>query len=376
MGFSIKLTPGVRIRASSRGIRTSVGPRVARVHVGAGRTGVSTGIGPVGFYSSIGGGARRSGRSRGATPSTAAYQRQLVAQQRQAAQAQRAEEAQHLAQAFLRILALHRVEFPTATRPIAPPPAPPERSSIYKHYEQHALAGIGLFDRSKRAAAKQQAAQWTEAETQRQWADRLQQQAAWQQHLDQRWQQLCVNVPDVVIETLEEAFEDNEAPSAAVGVTGSEVSLVVLVPGVDHVVPDRMPTTAQAGNLSLRKLPQRDRADYYKQFISGQILVTIREAIAVAPAIESARVAVLRHDGADSYGRPRMSCLLAVKIHRRALNGVHWDTADAVAIVNDTNSELLQNPRPRTGDPQPLDLAAEPALAALINAVDLTELLQ
>ncbi|MEV6371484.1 DUF4236 domain-containing protein [Micromonospora musae] len=73
MGFSIKLAPGVRIRASSRGIRTSVGPRVARVHVGAGRTGVSIGIGPVGFYPSLGGCARRSSRSRGTTPSTAAY---------------------------------------------------------------------------------------------------------------------------------------------------------------------------------------------------------------------------------------------------------------------------------------------------------------
>ncbi|MFI2651773.1 DUF4236 domain-containing protein [Micromonospora fulviviridis] len=38
MGFSIRLAPGVRIRASSRGIRTSLGPRAARVHFGAGRT--------------------------------------------------------------------------------------------------------------------------------------------------------------------------------------------------------------------------------------------------------------------------------------------------------------------------------------------------
>jgi hypothetical protein len=37
MGFSIKIAPGVRVRASSRGVRTSIGPRVARVHVGAGR---------------------------------------------------------------------------------------------------------------------------------------------------------------------------------------------------------------------------------------------------------------------------------------------------------------------------------------------------
>ncbi|MBM0228805.1 MULTISPECIES: DUF4236 domain-containing protein [Micromonospora] len=373
MGFSIKLAPGVRIRASSRGIRTSVGPRAARVHFGAGRTGFSTGAGPVGFYTSLGGGRGRSG-SGGRGTSAAAYQRQLAAQQRQAAQAQRAEEAQHLAQAFLRILDLHRVNFSAATRPVAPEPAPPDRASIYQHYEQHALAGVGFFERTKRAQAKQRAAQWTDAEVRRQWTTLLEQKAGWQQFLDQRWQQLCSNDPDVVLETLEEAFEDNEAASAAVGVTGDEVSLVVLVPTVEQVVPKRMPTTTQAGNLSLRKLPQRDRAAYYKQFVCGQVLVTLREAFAVAPAIGSARVAVLRHDGPDSYGRPGVSCLLATEIHRASLNGVRWAEADAAAIVNDTSTELLLNPRARTGELLPLNLAGESAITELINAVDLAEL--
>ena len=40
-----RVAPGVSIRASGRGIRTSVGPRAARVHVGAGRTAVSSGFG-------------------------------------------------------------------------------------------------------------------------------------------------------------------------------------------------------------------------------------------------------------------------------------------------------------------------------------------
>ncbi|MER7893478.1 hypothetical protein ABTX15_27035 [Micromonospora sp. NPDC094482] len=46
------------------------------------------------------------------------------------------------------------------------------------------------------------------------------------------------------------------------------------------------------------------------------------------------------------------------------------------ADANDTNSELLLNPRPRTGELQPLNLATEPALAELISAVDLADLLQ
>lgn len=43
MGFGIKLMPGVRIRASSRGVRLGVGPRYARAHVGTRGAGVSVG---------------------------------------------------------------------------------------------------------------------------------------------------------------------------------------------------------------------------------------------------------------------------------------------------------------------------------------------
>lgn len=374
MGFSIKLAPGVRIRASSRGIRTSLGPRAARVHFGAGRAGFSTGAGPVGFYTSLGGGRGGSASGGGRASSAASYQRQLAAQQREAVAAQRAEQARELAAAFLRIIDLHRVAFQPASPPVAPPPRPPDRAAIAAHYEQHALAGIGVLQRAARAQAKQRAVAWTEAEVQRQWAALRQQQAQWQRHLDDRWRQLCANAPDVVIETLEEAFEDNEAPAAAVGVIGDEVSLVVLVPPVEQVVPERMPTTTQAGNLSLRKLPQRERATYYQLFVYGQVLVTVREALAVAPGIASTRVVVLRNDGQDSYGRPRMSCLLAAGFDRQALIGVRWESADAAAIITDVSAELLLNPRARTGELTPVDLSGEPALTALIQAVDLTEL--
>jgi hypothetical protein len=60
---SIRVTPGVRVRLTSRGVRTSIGPRVARLHVGAGRTGVSTGAGPVTAYTSAGSSRRGVPRS-------------------------------------------------------------------------------------------------------------------------------------------------------------------------------------------------------------------------------------------------------------------------------------------------------------------------
>ncbi len=47
-----------------------------------------------------------------------------------------------------------------------------------------------------------------------------------------------------MLATLEEAFEDNEAPAAAVGVNDDEVALVVLVPG-SEVVPEQTPSTTR-----------------------------------------------------------------------------------------------------------------------------------
>ncbi|HEX6498052.1 MAG TPA: DUF4236 domain-containing protein [Micromonosporaceae bacterium] len=373
MGFSIKLAPGVRVRASSRGIRTSIGPRAARVHIGGGRTGFSTGVGPVGFYTSLGG--RRSSRSqRAGGMSAGAYQRQLAAQQRQAAQAQKVEEARRLAEVFLHILRLHHAEFAPAQPPVAPPPPQPDSARIHRYYEQHALAGISLFNRAERKQAKQRAAGWAAAEIQRRTAELRQQQAQWQQQLDQRWRELCGNDPQVVIETLDEAFEDNEAPSAAIDVDGDEVSLVVLLPGMEQVVPERMPGQTAAGNLSLRKLTQRERGDYYKHFVCGQVLVTVREALAVAPGIGSARVVALRNDGHDAYGKPHVSCLLAATFHRTALAGIQWQSADAVEIVNTVATERVWNQYRGNGRFEPINLTREPDLAALIQAVDLDEL--
>ena len=159
-----------------------------------------------------------------------------------------------------------------------------------------------------------------------------------------------------------------------VDVQQGEVSLVILVPPAHAVVPERIPTTTQAGNLSLKKLNQGERADFYTQFVAGQVLVSVREALAVAPGLTSTRVAVLRNDGSDAYGHQQVSCLLAVTITRSALTGVQWNTADAITIINTTATEKSINQKPRTRELQPLNLATEPDLARLVQAVDLADL--
>ena len=366
MGFSFKVAPGVRIRASSRGIRTSVGPRAARVHVGAGRTGFSSGAGPVSFYTSLGGGRRGGGRSRSRPPSMASYQRQLAA-------AEKAEEAQRLAHALQEILNVHRTEFPPAVAPVAPPPSMPDTGTVRRRHEREALAGIGLFQRAARADAKERATHAAEAELAAAHQQAVQQQAEFQRQLDQWWHQLCQNNPDVVLATLAEAFEDNEAPAAPVAVDGAELDLVVLAPPYD-VVPERMPDRTQAGNLTLRKLPKGERSALYGLLVFGHLLVTMREAFAVAPGITAIRSVLLRHVSADAYGRPRLECLLAGRFLRSAFDGVRWRDADASRIVEDTATELLVNLR-RGTELQPINLSKEPEIQKVIDLVDFDEIL-
>ncbi len=368
MGFSVKIAPGVRVRASSRGIRTSIGPRAARLHVGGGRTGFSTGAGPVSYYTTLGGGGQRRATTR--RPSAGSYQRQLTVSPAAAA---KAEEAQRLAKLFQALLNIHRETFEPAQPPVAPRPPAPDGEAIRAQHRKAALAGIGLFKRRERAAAQEQADRAAEAELQARWAETQRMQAEYQAELDAWWAALLRNEPGTVIGTLVEAFEDNEATAAPLGVQGDEVSLVLLAPS-ESIVPERMPGTTASGNLNLRKLPKGERAALYTEAVMGHVLVTIKEALSVAPGIQQVRLIALRHAGADAYGQPKLNCLLAGRWTRQALQGVASATADAATVAEDTAAELLIKLRGGK-ELQPLSLDAQPEIQQLLKVVDVEDLL-
>ncbi len=156
------------------------------------------------------------------------------------------------------------------------------------------------------------------------------------------------------------------------GVHDGEVSVVVMAPDVD-AVPERMPKLTEAGNLSLAKLTKSAQNSFYVQLVCGHILVTVREALAVAPAVTSVRVAVVRRTSPNAYGTRSVECLLAAVFTRHALHGVQWQSADAATIVQDASAELRIR-QAATSELRPLDLSNEPGLAALLQAVDLEEI--
>ncbi len=122
----------------------------------------------------------------------------------------------------------------------------PTSDAITARHRKAALEGIGLFNRAGRAAAKTTADQAAQAEVAAITENDRGLHAEDQAQLDALWQRLLDNDPDVVLGMLAEAFEDNEAAAASVGVHACEASLVVLVPN-PAAVPERRPATTPAG---------------------------------------------------------------------------------------------------------------------------------
>lgn len=365
MGFSVKIAPGVRIRASSHGVRASVGPRAARLHVGGGRAGFSSRVGPVGFYTSLAGSqqAGSTGRRGGAASS-----------QRALAQAAKAQAAQELQAAMTRILTLYQQEFPITTRPVAADGSPVPVAAVRARHHEKKLKGIGLFKRSARRAAKAEADAAADAEIlrleQQRHRDRTQRQA----ELDRWWSALNANDEDVVLGVVAAAFDDNEAAAAPVGVEGSELTAVVLVPGIESV-PEKKPATTAAGNLSLKKSTKTERSSLHTVLISSHVLLTVREALAVAPGITAIRAIAFRHSRTDAFGKPSVDVLMAARFDRARLSAVRWDGAEAHEIVQDAATELVINLKCTTHELLPIDLSGEPAIAELISHAEIGELI-
>jgi hypothetical protein len=355
MGISFKIAPGVRVRASSRGLRTSVGPRIARVHVGGGRSGISTGVGPFTAYSAFGGSAGR----RPGSPASA---------QRALAEAAKYEQAQQLHAALHTIMNLHRRPFPPMPPPVAPElPAINTRPVLAAHrasaFEIGGLASLAAWRHARQRAvlsARQEIAQLER--------ERGLLRAANQRDMDRWWHRLGTNDPAVLLPALNAAFSDNEAPALAVGVTGADVALVVIVPGLE-LIPDRQPGQTPTGSLTLRTLSKSERGALHLTAVVSHVLLTVREALAVGRGITTTRIVAVRRLGPDAYGRSRLEPVLAARFTRESLDGIAWSHAGALDILRDAGSEQVSNIGVAANEIRPIDLSSHPAYAGLLAKV-------
>lgn len=359
MGFGVRIAPGVRISASSRGIRAGIGPRAARIHVGAGRTGFSSGVGPFTYYTSVGGSRRatRGGQSGGRASLTA-----LERQERTAKRAQEIAEVRRIEQA---LVTLHLEHFPPAARPVLPAPSPPELPDVTRRLRAEERSGIPWWRVGQRRRARRRAAERAPDVAARQHAIALAEHASVQAEAEADWARLLANDSDTVISALEAAFEDNVSPAAPIDCAGVTATVVVLFATPDSV-PERKPATTPSGRPTLHKRTKTERNRLYATALGSTVLATVREALAVAPGVKEIRVLVIRKDPAAPSPDLYLTAVYAGRFPRDRVEGLDWphiDPAEQLLLA----PEALLRRRGAAGEIAPLDLTAEPDLNSVLD---------
>ncbi len=198
-----------------------------------------------------------------------------------------------VAEAWERVLGIHRADFSLAAAPMVPPPGPlPEFDELVEEDLAHRgvasgrLRGIKDKDReiSETAAA-------VKLDTLR--VDSEYAQLSQQSMLEDVWERLLVNEPDVVAGVLAIAFRDDEMATRALEVSGDCVVLELIAPSLDRSIPKKKPGVNRKGAPSIVRATGMERRDAYRQFVLGAALLAARETVSVAPGIEFVDVSVL-----------------------------------------------------------------------------------
>jgi hypothetical protein len=264
----------------------------------------------------------------------------------------------------LSLTAVHRHDFPPADRPVAEPAMPFRPEPVYRHYEEKELKGVSAFAFSKRREARERAHRAAEAEIVAERERREASNVAEQAELDAEWSRLLANDPHTVMETLEAAFEDNEAPAVPIDCHDDEAAIVMVYPDVGHI-PESKPAVTSSGTPTIHKRTKTERNDLYAQSLASNVLATVREAFAVAPNLR--RVAVLTVCKSDAMGGIPMAAPLCLVALDRALVGqFDWDRLDPLQTL-ELGTPCLWNRVGRAGELAPLDLTGESEIADVLR---------
>jgi hypothetical protein len=277
------------------------------------------------------------------------------------------QERDAVARAEQMLVSAHLEDFPAPQPMTAPLPEPADSRAIQRAHKREALKGISIFARAERTAAKARAREIAEQAIREEEARRAEEHRHAQAALDEAWQALMSNEPEVVLQAIEAAFADNEAPGAAVDVQGDRVTLLMMAPD-PTLVPDRKPALTPTGNPTLKKRTKAEFNDLYISALASYVLATIKEALTVAPALQEANIIVLRREQSAGLGDDKLVALFAGRFPRTLLEGARWEAIDLARVLDEVPNALL-NRRGRTGELTPLALEKEPQLAAVVSHV-------
>jgi hypothetical protein len=291
----------------------------------------------------------------------AAYERQVRAAERQA-------ELQHWAAVndqLVQLANVHREYFQPAQRPVAPPPDAVSYAAILKRHEDHQLQGISVLKRSERKAAKARAEQFAQAEAAQEEARRHALAADRQDELDAAWQSLMANSPEHVFRAIDAAYEDNEMPAAPLNVVGDRLMILVKIGAPEELIPERAVGFTPTGRPTHKKRTKKEVNLLYAEVLASHVLATVSEALAVAPAINEARVLVIRGDRLG--GGTALVPLYAGRFDRARIASTSMDQINPLTVIEDADG--LIHYKGQAQALAPLDLRDEPELRDVIEQI-------
>ncbi len=258
----------------------------------------------------------------------------MAAHERQVRAAERRAELQHWLELNRQMRALafvHKDEFAPAVRPVAPPPEAVNEVEVLARHEHEALEGISIFKRAQRRAAKQQARSTTAVEIEQESERRATEHAALQASLDERWRRLAANDHQAVFEAIETAFEDNEMPAAVINVQQSSAVLLVKIGAPGELIPGREVTQTASGKPTHKRRTKSVINALYAEILASHVVATAKEALAVAPGLDDARVLVVRGDRLG--GGTQLIPLYVGHFDRQSLTRSDWEDINVLAFI-------------------------------------------
>jgi hypothetical protein len=187
-----------------------------------------------------------------------------------------------------------------------------------------------------------------------------------QAEIDAVWQQLMSNDPAVVIDALETAFADNNAPATPIDcVAASGTATVTMLFGHPDLVPERTPAFTSSGRPTLRKRSKSDRNDLYVNALASNVLATVKEGFAVAPGLTAMKILVVRRDPFQTGG-DQLVAVYAGMFSRQMVASVKWQNIKPANLL-DAPDDWLLNLKGQADEVVPLDLGDEPDLQTILE---------
>lgn len=168
------------------------------------------------------------------------------------------------------------------------------------------------------------------------------------------------------LHTVSETFAEHTVPATPIGFdpAGARLAVAVIVEPFGRL-PDEMPEVFPGGQLASLHWPEADRGRFYERYVRLAVRVTAERTFAVVPGLRSVTVLAVREAGGsdrNESGSFEPGAFEAVWC--RSVDRSEAESPDGMP-VDDGGPVFTRDPD--TGDVLAMDLADQPAVAALLE---------